>query len=48
MVMFKRWIGAVLTNRGCNHTRPSQNAMDFKEAAKALAEREKNRKWWEL
>lgn len=25
-----------------------QGAIDFKEAAKALAEREKNRKWWEL
>lgn len=33
------------------HTRMNewkQGAMDFREAAKALAEREKNRKWWEL
>jgi len=25
-----------------------QGAMDFAEAARALAEKEKNKKWWEL
>ena len=28
--------------------RMQQGAIDFAEAARALAEREKNKKWWEL